>query len=183
MNTSESINELAAALAAAQGANYITNLWPYPYAITETGEIFSFHKKTPRKIRGGRAGQMGYWSVFLYDVNGGYRRAYVHRLIAETFIGPIPNGMEVRHLDGNVDNNHFSNIAIGTAQENHADKVRHDTVCNGVKNPMAVLDDAQVIAIRAAHADGVAQRQLARDYSVSPMTINRIVNKKLWRHL
>lgn len=49
----------------------------------------------------------------------------VHSLVAETFHGPCPPGMEVRHLDGDPGNNRASNLVWGTRVENMADVIRH----------------------------------------------------------
>lgn len=49
-------------------------------------------------------------------VNGSSYR--VHRLIAEAFIGHIPDDMVVDHKDGIKDNNHKDNLQIITHQEN-----------------------------------------------------------------
>ncbi|WP_455919504.1 HNH endonuclease [Priestia megaterium] len=43
---------------------------------------------------------------------------YVHRLVAEAWIGPI-EGMEVNHKDGRKTCNDVSNLEIVTPQENH----------------------------------------------------------------
>lgn len=47
-------------------------------------------------------------------------RQYVHRIVAEAFIGKIPKGYHVHHIDGNRLNNHVSNLQI-------IDKVSHFT--------------------------------------------------------
>jgi hypothetical protein len=41
-----------------------------------------------------------------------------HRLIAQTFLGPIPKGKEVNHVDGDKHNNHPSNLNYMTHSEN-----------------------------------------------------------------
>lgn len=51
----------------------------------------------------------------------------VHSLVAETFLGEMPAGMEVRHLDGNPANNQIENLAYGTRSENTYDRVAHGT--------------------------------------------------------
>lgn len=52
---------------------------------------------------------------------------YVHRLVLETFVGPPPEGMECRHMDGNPENNTVENLRWGTRYENIHDQIRHRT--------------------------------------------------------
>lgn len=58
---------------------------------------------------------------------------YVHKLVAEAFIGPCPDGQEVRHWDGNPANNTVGNLRYGTRAENLLDAVRHGTHYNTQK--------------------------------------------------
>lgn len=51
----------------------------------------------------------------------------IHRLIAAAFLGPCPEGLVVRHVDGNNQNNRITNLAYGTRAENEQDKLRHGT--------------------------------------------------------
>jgi len=60
---------------------------------------------------------------------GGGETVKIHRLIALAFIGPKPQGMVVRHLDGDVTNNRAGNLVYGTPAENIADSIRHKTHC------------------------------------------------------
>lgn len=55
------------------------------------------------------------------------RNVYVHRLVAEAFLGAQPPGEFVRHLDGDHENNTAGNLAWGTRSENMLDSVRHGT--------------------------------------------------------
>lgn len=48
------------------------------------------------------------------SVNGQSKVISVHRLVVEAFIGSQPTGHEVRHLDGNPQNNNLDNILWGT---------------------------------------------------------------------
>src|ERR1022692_1435720 len=59
--------------------------------------------------------------------DGSGRKVMVHVLVAAAFHGPCPPGLEVRHLDGNSQNNAASNLAYGTASENCLDMVQHGT--------------------------------------------------------
>ena len=56
---------------------------------------------------------------------GDRRYFYAHTLIARTFLGERPEGMEVRHLDDNPNNNTVENLRYGTRSENSYDRVRN----------------------------------------------------------
>lgn len=51
----------------------------------------------------------------------------IHKLVARTFLGPCPQGCEIRHLDGDQTNNVVGNLAYGSHSENERDKLRHGT--------------------------------------------------------
>ena len=51
----------------------------------------------------------------------------VHALVAAAFIGPRPDGLLIRHLDGNPRNNRVGNLQYGTGSENQRDAVVHGT--------------------------------------------------------
>jgi hypothetical protein len=62
--------------------------------------------------------------------NGDHQRPAVHKLVARAFLGPLPKGLQVRHLDGDSLNNHLSNLRYGTPLENQHDRFRHGTWTN-----------------------------------------------------
>lgn len=55
------------------------------------------------------------------------RNYTVHRLVMLAFVGPRPDGMVVRHIDGDFTNCHLNNLAYGTQSENMYDEVQHGT--------------------------------------------------------
>ena len=54
-------------------------------------------------------------------------RRPLHHLILMTFVGPRPEGMVSRHLNGNSKDSRLVNLAWGTQSENVFDAVRHGT--------------------------------------------------------
>lgn len=139
----------------------------------------------------------GHLAVWL----GRGRQRLVHRVVLEAFVGPCPEGMECRHVDGNPANNRLDNLAWGTPKENFEDSARHGTAyCytaenamrlrddrlklwnfvehkSGEKHHRAKLSDEQVRIIKAtvdpARRDGTATR-LAREWNVSPELVRMI---------
>lgn len=61
------------------------------------------------------------------------RSRNVHSLVLEAFIGPAPEGMECRHLNGVPGDNRLVNLRWGTSSENNFDQVRHGTNHNAAK--------------------------------------------------
>lgn len=55
-----------------------------------------------------------------------------HRIIWELFNGPIPEGMLVDHIDGNVYNNRIENLRLATRQQNSANKRSMGAIAKGV---------------------------------------------------
>ena len=65
----------------------------------------------------------------------GYRTDYVHRLVARTFLGPVPTAerSHVNHKDGDKQNNAISNLEYVTPAENRAHYLENRTVQDGGK--------------------------------------------------
>jgi hypothetical protein len=96
--------------------------WP-GYLVSDQGRVKSLKGKTPRVLRPGR-NQKGYRLVCLTNGPATMTRA-VHRLVADAFLGPCPDGLQTRHLDGDKENCAVSNLAFGTASQNTLDQVVH----------------------------------------------------------
>lgn len=62
-------------------------------------------------------------------IGGKSKMHRVHSLVAQAFIGPLPEGGVVRHWDDDGANNHLSNLLYGSKKDNAQDAIR-----NG-KNP------------------------------------------------
>lgn len=104
----------------------------------------------------------------LYVVLGhGAAGSAVHRLVAATFLGPCPDGQEVRHLDGNAQNNRVDNLAYGTRSENILDVLR-------IGRAWRALTTSQVQAIRQKLQAGASGAELAREYGVGEGCISAI---------
>jgi hypothetical protein len=97
------------------------------YEVSDEGQVRSHRRSAPRIIVGG-LNEKGYRLVSLFAGSKSTRRTQaVHALVLSAFVGPRPEGQQVRHLDGNPANNSLANLAYGTAAENKQDAIRHGT--------------------------------------------------------
>ena len=82
----------------------------------------------PQRVLKLKLSPHGYWRIGLTNELAGRQRFhFVHRLVLAAFVGPCPEGMQCRHLDGNPANNAVQNLCWGTCSENNLDKLRHGT--------------------------------------------------------
>ena len=104
--------------------------------INEYGRVWN-HKRNKEQKSVRRGGKDGNYRCVKARIGGGdYVREYIHRLVAEQFIGPCPEpGMFVNHIDGDPFNNHVDNLEWVTPKENqehyhrelkHLDRVYDD---------------------------------------------------------
>lgn len=104
----------------------------------------------------------------------------VHSIVAIAFHGPKPDGMVVRHMDGNPRNNAAENLCYGTCKDNEADKYRHGSRGLTEKEPGAILTREQVREIRLLGPYD-PQHVLAEHYGVDETLISLILKGKIWR--
>ncbi len=106
-------------------------------------------------------------------------KAYVHRMVCEAFHGPQPEGLEVRHRDGNNFNNRSDNLCWGTRAENTEDKRKHGTI-SGWKVDIQGSNRNHInkelsAKIRASYATGLlTQTQVAKAFGVSQSVVSRV---------
>ena len=100
------------------------------YQVSSYGRVYNI--KTGRFLAG-TINEDGYNRVCL-SAGKKHKSFYVHLLVMEAFAGPCPDGMQVRHLDGNSLNNRWApggeeetkalggNLLYGTPAENCKDR-------------------------------------------------------------
>lgn len=149
------------------------------YYVTEEGALYS----TRSRLQDGLYRRMfptpdgtGYLRVTATNENGKPKSLKVHRAVALTFLGPPPSRRhQVRHLDGDQQNNRKGNLAWGLPIENSDDKYRHGTVPFGEKGGLAKLTDETAEKVRALFATGLfSQTEIGNFLGVSSATIQKI---------
>lgn len=95
------------------------------YEVSNDGQVRTLFRGL-NKAKHTMIDRKGYVSVRLCGPKRAFmKRKRVHSLVLEAFVGPKPEGMQCRHLNGNKQDNRLENLAWGTAKENAADSVAH----------------------------------------------------------
>ena len=125
----------------------------------------------------------GYLRVGLCGV-GRMKCRRVHRLVMESFVGEIPDGMQVNHVNGDKADNRLANLEYVTPREN----IRHGMATGlirkgGEDNWSAKLTAESVREIRRRYrrGSGPGYIRLGREFGVNPSTVARIVKGLTWQ--
>lgn len=104
--------------------------------------------------------------------NGHSHVRTIHRLVLETYVGPCPEGMQCRHLNGNQFDNRFENLCWGTPSENVRDTIQHGTYNNKAMTKRN-LSHFEEKVLRVCHHDfgGLSIEEAAKKLECSPQTI------------
>lgn len=138
------------------------------------GSIFS--KKSKRFLTK-KTTRNGYVYINLY-VGG----VFAHRIVADAFLGPIPNGLEVNHINGVKSDNRPENLEYVTKSENakHAHKTKLATN-KGINNPRAKLNREAVEEIKRLRLEGLTFVSIAKMFGVAPETVSMAYRNKTWQ--
>lgn len=156
------------------------------YEVSDFGRVRSLPNRTyaftrilcPKIVR-----KRGYHHYNLVRPDGTKRNVMGATLVLESFVGPRPGPkIEVRHLNGNGNDNRLVNLAWGTHMENMEDLRKHGSL-KGEKSPGAVLTSEQVLAIAARLTAGEQPKTIGDAYGLSPGVVCNIRLGKAWSHL
>ena len=116
------------------------------YQISNYGRVLSFHhgghKYLSLKNYSG-----GYLSVSLSNKKK-KAKGWVHRLVAESFVGKPVGNVQVNHKDLNKQNNHVDNLEWVTSRENTIHSVTNNpSVLDGMKHYSRFIRPRQVVAV------------------------------------
>lgn len=133
------------------------------YRVTEYGEILSTRGKPLCQW----SDNMGYRQVVMYKNR---KRCYkrVHRLVYEAFMGPIPKGLIVNHIDGSKDNNSLSNLELITNSEN----IKHFHEYNELKSYDITVYNKADNSLKGRYS---SLRGLCEDLKLNRKTVGNII--------
>lgn len=142
--------------------------------VTKDGRVWAYRGGRLQELPVRERGDGGYLAVDLHD-DKETRTAYVHRVVYIAAHGSIPETYEIDHIDRNRHNNSLINLRAVHRSDNGLNRDQ-----GGQNNPTAKLTWTEVREIRRLYGSGPSQRDLARNYGVSPTTIRTIVKKQAW---
>lgn len=115
---------------------------------------------------------------------GKNKKVQAHRFAYELYVGPIPEGMLVRHkcdVPCCVNPDH---LLLGTHADNVRDRCERNRSALGTKNGRAKLDDATVwTIINVQRLIGFSPKLMAQNYQVDQKVIRNIQSRESWRHI
>lgn len=144
--------------------------YPGLYKISDQGNVWSERRQRmlstkPNKHRG--------YAEFCVVANGKQRTMSVHQEVMRAFVGSLPAGHQVRHLDGNPLNNNLNNLAYGTPKENSADRRGGDY--KGVK----LLSNTETDEIKLRASQGHRPKDIAYDFGISIAHLWTLMDKNI----
>lgn len=149
------------------------------YAVSDEGRV--------ARISRGRGTYPGREVGSLGGSNGQYRRValwcgkshydrYVHRLVAEAFLGPCPKAHEVNHKDGDPSNNALTNLEYVTSRENKEHAVRLRLVPSGLLHWNGRFKPEDIHAMRTLASAGFSQYYIAKLFDCTQPYVGKVVS-------
>ena len=124
-------------------------------------------------------------------IQKGCRALKAHRVSYELFVGPIPEGLIVRHKCDNPGCVNPHHLEVGTDADNVRDKVERGRQAKGGEHGRARLCEPEVALIKKFFArhppvtgwNGGQCNFLARWFGVAVQTVSDIHAQKRWAHI
>lgn len=162
------------------------------YAASDSGEIFriaTYGKNPIPRLRPIAARTKKGYSVAHLCSDGVRRDVSFHRCVWTAHVGPIPDGLQINHINGVRTDNRLENLELCTISENALHKFRvlgcrsNFKPFRGERNHFSKLAADDVRTIRRLAADGLNYHQIAGRYDVTPEAIGFIVRRQTWKEV
>ena len=164
------------------------------YEVSDLGNLrrISTYGRKPkaicRPVRPHHKKRHGYNDYWLQR-DGKTKRFSAHRLVWAAFNGPIADGLEINHKNGQRRDNRLSNLEAVTRSDNCVHKFwvlgakTNFKPQIGEKNKSAKLTEDQVREIRRLYTTGLFQYEIGKMFGVSQRTVCLITRREKWTHV
>ncbi|ARB11649.1 HNH endonuclease [Pectobacterium phage vB_PatM_CB7] len=144
---------------------------PCGYFITETG---NFYSSLGKLLKPSVSKSTGYIM---------YSKGSAHRLIWETFKGPIPEGMVINHKNGIKTDIRLDNLEVTTPSENtlHAYQNGLAKGKSGEENSQAKLTNQDFDEICEKLMSGYSNYDISVEYGIHERYVSLIRHKRRWK--
>jgi hypothetical protein len=103
----------------------------------------------------------------------------LHKLVAQAFIGPMPNEATVNHKNTIKTDNCYLNLEYCSRLEN----TRHAVANGRISLSNASLDADAVRQIRERYIPRNNVAALAEEFGITKRTVHRVVSGQHWKHV
>lgn len=157
------------------------------YVVSSLGRIMRVawgRSVKPGHIKQASPNRHGYLGTQLSKCGKNYC-VRVHRVVAEAFLAPIPEGMEVNHKNGDKADNRVENLEW----VRHSDNLKHlygelgHPPLIGSRDGNSKLTEEDIPEIRKLVEQGISRAQVGRMFGVSGPMISYIINGHNWKHV
>ena len=156
------------------------------YLISNLGRVKSLKFGREKILSPCRVGD-GYLCVGL-SKDSIVKKFYVHHLVLNVFVEKLPfKDAECNHIDGNKENNAYSNLEWVTRSENekHAHRLglKEPPCVAGEMNSHAKLTNSDIIKIINLVNTNLTIKEISKALNVSASTVYSIINNKTWKNI
>lgn len=154
---------------------------------TKTGQAFSILSGQRRLV--GTPNSDGYLG-YTFRHNKRSVKILIHRLVWLAANGPVPDGLVINHLNGDIRDNRLCNLEMTTRSRNtvHAHRVLgrlpgvRRKIYSGEELPHSKLTMDKAKEIRHLYTTGdYTMRELALKYGVQDTSIFDVIHKNTWK--
>lgn len=158
------------------------------YIALDDGRVWSVKRK---KFLALSKHMSGYQLVCRMTFNGHHRLRTLHEIIAHTFLGPKPEGMEVNHINSIKTDNRVHNLEYVTRAQNMQkawdaglmENVKTIPRPFGSEHYNSILTESDIPNILEMKNNKVKYKKIAEIYNVAPTTIRSIFTGRCWSHI
>lgn len=117
------------------------------------------------------------------NFNGGPGLMSAHRYAYWLATGRHPGELLVRHSCDNPICVNAEHLSLGTITDNMADRHARGRDARGERVNHAKLTEADVLSIRRRSELGESDADIAAAFNVTRPTVNRVCNRRTWKHV